>query len=70
MDIQHIKSTSVQTENLSEAPPNTKLTLDTLPRTRGAESHVDTQMSKRQYILCSISHVHPNIKKTFLSWAK
>jgi hypothetical protein len=28
-------------------------------------SHTDTHVSKRQYFLCSISHVHPNIKYFF-----
>ena len=63
MHNQHIESTSTMTENWS--PPhthththNTKLTFDTLLWTWGVESHTDNQVSKRQYILCSISHVY------------
>ena len=62
MHIQHIESTSGHTGNISGPPlHNTKLTFDTLLWTQGAETHV----SKRQYILCSISHVRPNIEHFF-----
>ena len=66
MHSQHIESTSGHTVNISGAPPP-KLIFNTLYW--GAESHAATQMSKRHgqyiYILCSILHVHPNIKYFF-----
>ena len=66
MHIQHIESTFGHTGNISGPPlHNTKLTFDTPLWTYGAETHTDTHGIKRQYILCSISHVHPNIKHFF-----
>jgi hypothetical protein len=58
MHIQHIESTSRHTGNISGTPlHNTKLTFDTL---RGPKLLNLTQtLSKRQYILCSVSPCSP-----------